>query len=59
MENIKNLAQIETYQEYIKRTTRIDMDYIHSALQECLNGNVDKHMINESLELINKLKARV
>ena len=29
-------AYIETDQEYINRTARIDMDYIHSTLQECL-----------------------
>ena len=50
---------IETDEEYIKRTTRIDMDYIHSALQECLNGNVDQRIIKVSLELINKLKTTV
>ena len=45
-------AYIETDQEYINRTARIDMDYIHSTLQECLGGNIDKYMINESIALI-------
>ena len=49
-------THIETDQEYIKRTTRIDMDYIHSTLQKCLSGNIDELMINESLELIKKYK---
>ena len=49
-------ANIETAQEYIKITTRIDMDYIHSTLQKCLSGNIDELMINESLELIKKYK---
>ena len=47
-------AYIETDQEYINRTARIDMDYIHSTLQECLGGNIDKYMINESITLIEK-----
>ena len=47
-------AHVETDQEYIKRITKIDMDYIHSTLQECLKGNVNKHMIYESLELVQK-----
>ena len=45
-------AYIETDQEYIDRTSRIDMDYIHSTLQECLGGNIDKYMIEESITLI-------
>ena len=45
-------AHIETDQEYITRTARIDMDYIHSTLQECLNGNIDKYMVEESIALI-------
>lgn len=40
--------------EYINRTARIDMDYIHSTLQECLNGNTDESMINKSLALVEK-----
>jgi len=51
-------AHIETDQEYIKRTTKIDMDYIRSTLLKCLDGNVDKHMIKESLELIEKINKR-
>ena len=59
-------AHIETDQEYINRTTRIDMDYIHSTLQECLSaikyytsgfgdgGNIDIYMINESIALVEK-----
>ena len=49
-------AHVETDQEYIKRVTKIDMDYIHSTLQECLKGNVDAHMNNESLELVEKYR---
>ena len=49
-------THIETDQEYIERTTKIDMDYIHSTLQKCLSGNIDELMINESLELIKKYK---
>tara|TARA_R100000008_G_scaffold85664_1_gene76238 strand:- start:391 stop:561 length:171 start_codon:yes stop_codon:yes gene_type:complete len=45
---------IETDQEYKDRTSRIDMDYIHSTLQECLNGNTDESMINESIALVEK-----
>ena len=51
-------THIETDQEYIERTTKIDMDYIHSTLQKCLSGNIDKHMIKESLELIEKINKR-
>jgi len=51
-------AYIETDQEYITRTTRIDMDYIHSTLQECLNGNTDETMINESIALVEKHRDR-
>lgn len=51
-------APIETDQEYINRTTRIDMDYIHSTLQECLGANIDKYMINESIALVEKHRDR-
>ncbi len=47
-------AYIETNQEYITRRCRIDMDYIHSTLQECLNGNTDETMLNESIALVEK-----
>ena len=49
---------IETDQEYKDRASRIDMDYIHSTLQECLNGNTDESMINESIALVEKHRDR-
>jgi len=51
-------APIETDQEYINRTSRIDMDYIHSTLQECLGANIDKYMIQESIALVEKHRDR-
>lgn len=48
------MAESQWNIEYINRTTRIDMDYIHSTLQECLNGNTDEAMINKSLALVEK-----
>ena len=34
------------------------MDYIHSTLQECLNGNVDESMIEYSLQLVEKYRDK-
>ena len=53
------MAESQWNIEYINRTTRIDMDYIHSTLQECLNGNTDETMINKSLELVEKHRDMV
>ena len=53
------MAESQWNIEYINRTSRIDMDYIHSTLQECLNGNTDQTMINKSLELVEKHRDMV
>lgn len=53
------MAESQWNIEYINRTSRIDMDYIHSTLQECLNGNTDETMINKSLELVEKHRDMV
>ena len=49
---------METSDQYINRESRIELDYVHNTLQECLNGNVDKHMVEESLNLIEKYRDR-
>jgi hypothetical protein len=51
-------GHIETDQEYKNRTSRIDMDYIYIliTLQECLNGNTNESMINESIALVKKYR---
>ena len=49
----------ETSNQYIngiRGESRIELDYVHNTLQECLNGNVDKHMIEESLNLVEKYR---
>ena len=48
-------------QEYIERTTKIDMDSIHSTLNECRTfPQISRRelitMINESLKLIEKYR---
>ena len=50
---------METSGQYINRESRIELDYVHNTLQECLNGNADKHMIESSLELIEKYRDRI
>ena len=49
---------METSDQYINRESRIELDYVHNTLQECLNGNVAKHMEDESINLIEKYRDR-
>ena len=50
---------MNTTDQYINRVHRVELDYVHATLQECLNGNIDEHMIESSLELIEKYRNRV
>jgi len=52
-------SDVEPDEEYRNRQSRIDMDYIHSTLQECLNGNVDRYMVGKSLALVEKHRDEV
>ena len=52
-------AITETDQEYLERTSRIDMDDIHSTLQECGNGIIDKHLIDEAIMLVEKYRDEI
>ena len=49
-------AITETDQEYLGRTSRKDMDYIHSTLQECGNGIID---IDEAIMLVEKYRDEI
>ena len=42
----------ETDEQYINRVSRIELDFVHSTLQECLNGCIDEAMINKSLDIV-------
>tara|TARA_R110001583_G_scaffold183_7_gene1723 strand:- start:117 stop:326 length:210 start_codon:yes stop_codon:yes gene_type:complete len=48
----------EEDEQYIQSIARVHMDYIHSTLQECLNGNVDESMIEYSLQLVEKYRDK-
>tara|TARA_R100001082_G_scaffold15129_1_gene7745 strand:+ start:3447 stop:3734 length:288 start_codon:yes stop_codon:yes gene_type:complete len=52
------LGNIKEDEEYIQSIARVHMDYIHSTLQECLNGNVDESMIEYSLQLVEKYRDK-
>ena len=41
---------------YKERESRIKLDVVHSTLQEVVNGNVDKVLIEESLAIIEELR---
>jgi len=42
----------ETDEQYINRVSRIELDFVHSTLQECLNGCIDEGMINTSIAIV-------
>ena len=68
VEEVKNWLQkfincwekiiVKEDEEYIQSIARVHMDYIHSTLQECLNGNVDMIMIEYSLQLVEKYRDK-
>ena len=41
---------------YKERESRIKLDAVHSTLQEVLNGNVDKALVEESLAIVEELR---
>ena len=43
---------------YKERESRIKLDVVHSTLQEVVNGNVDKVLIEESLAIIEELRDK-
>ena len=43
---------------YIERESRIKLDAVHSTLQEVLNGNVDKALVEESLAIVEELRDK-
>ena len=43
-------------QVYRVRESRITLDAVHSTLQEVLNGNVDKALVEESLAIVEELR---
>ena len=45
-----------TENTYIERESRIKLDAVHSTLQEVINGNVDKVLIEESLAIVEELR---
>ena len=44
--------------KYKESRTRIKLDVVHSTLQEVVNGNVDKVLIEESLAIIEELRDK-
>ena len=50
-----NFADSHKYKE---SRTRIKLDAVHSTLQEVVNGNVDKVLIEESLAIIEELRDK-
>ena len=45
-------------QVYRVRESRIKLDAVHSTLQEVLNGNVDKVLVEESLAIVEDLRDK-
>ena len=44
---------------YKERESRIKLDAVHSTLQEVLNGNVDKVLVEESLAIVEDLRDKI
>ena len=44
---------------YIENESRIKLDAVHSTLQEVLNGNVDKVLVEESLAIVEDLRDKI
>jgi hypothetical protein len=43
---------------YIENESRIKLDAVHSTLQEILNDNVDKVLVEESLAIVEDLRDK-
>ena len=44
---------------YIENESRIKLDAVHATLQEVLNGNVDKVLVEESLAIVEDLRDKI
>ena len=42
----------ETAEQYINRVSRIELDFVHSTLQECLNGCIDESLVTRALDIV-------
>ena len=52
-------SYMEFDQQYINRVSRIRLDYVHSTLQEVINGNIDKSMLEQSMSFIEEIRDDV
>ena len=52
-------SYMEFDQQYINRNSRIRLDYVHSTLQEVINGNIDKSMLEQSMSFIEEIRDDV
>ena len=52
-------SYMEFDQQYINRVSRIQLDYVHSTLQEVINGNIDKSMLEQSMSFIEEIRDDV